>query len=215
MVGPIVVATLPPASAAATTITFAVLQPNPELIRSVETFQQAHPELAVTLKPGHELLAVMESRLERAQLERLATHADCFQWDAPVQTAGLTATLDLQPLLDADPSLMPDEYPAALLADLRDGPRLHGLPYSVGVRMLSYNQDLFEQAQVPLPTNQWRRDEFTQAVIALTNRPQRYGFATTNAHGIAYLVQIDELLRLAGMPLLPPDPATAVSYLDC
>ncbi|MCG8348357.1 MAG: hypothetical protein MI924_11330, partial [Chloroflexales bacterium] len=66
----------------------------------------------------------------------------------------------------------------------------------------------------PLPTNQWGRDEFIQAAIALTNRPQRYGFATTQDYGFDYRSQIDGLLRLAGMPLLPPDPAAAVSSTD-
>jgi len=67
-------------------------------------------------------------------------------------TSELTATLDLQPLIDADASFPRDDYPTALLTPYRRNGGLYGLPWGITSRAVVYNKDLFEAAGLAEPT---------------------------------------------------------------
>ena len=69
-------------------------------------------------------------------LENIAASADCFSWWGAPGTNEFTATLDLQPLIDADATFDRDDYPAGLLTPFRQGDGLYGLPYAVNFRTL-------------------------------------------------------------------------------
>src|SRR5262245_23512429 len=136
---PVEVATPAPnvAPAGAATITFGMPLPKGEgqADQLVQEFNQSDQGVFVQLKNtftggSGDLMSVPEA----------AGQTDCFtSWFAPVQSE-LTATLDLQPLLDADPSFTLDDYPAALLTPYRQGSQLHGLPWGFNPRVVSYIQ---------------------------------------------------------------------------
>ena len=76
-----------------------------------------------------------------------------FSWWGPPDKGEITATLDLQPLIDSDPSFDSADYPPALLAPFRQASGLYGLPHAVTFRVLSYNQTAFDAAGLTLRLN--------------------------------------------------------------
>jgi multiple sugar transport system substrate-binding protein len=60
--------------------------------------------------------------------------------------------------------------------------RQYGLPHAVDQALLSYNRELFQEAGVPLPTDDWTMDQFLSAAKALTidkdgdGRIDQYGY---------------------------------------
>ncbi len=172
---PIMVATPVPdvVPAGATQITFGSFSGNPAQLRqAARAFNQQNPSLYVQIKDvtgGNTPLT----------LPGVAGQVDCFSWWGGPDTRELTATLDLQPLIDADAAFDLTDYPPALLAPYRRGNALHGLPYAVSFRVLSYNQRLFEAAGVDPPRADWSLNEFVAAAQQLTSGQgddKRYGY---------------------------------------
>ncbi len=111
----------------------------------------------------------------------LAGPSDCFTWFGPPGQEEITSTLDLQPLFDADATLKIDDYPPALLARFQSGSGLHGLPYVVRLRVLTYNQTAFDDAGLAYPNAGWTMDDFVDAAQKLTSgdgKDKRYGYAS-------------------------------------
>lgn len=91
------------------------------------------------------------------------------------------APLDVQPLVDADPSLdLNDFYPQALEAFRKNGD-LYGLPTEIDALLLFYDKGLFDAAGVPYPQPGWTWDDVLDAAKQLTRGEganQQWGFAT-------------------------------------
>lgn len=177
---PIVVATPPPepaAAAEAARITFGVLPGfggSDAARRLAEQFNQQHPELFVEVKE-------IVWRDQMPTLAALAGQYDCFSWWAPPQLHEITATLDLQPLIDADASFDLADYPPAVLAAYRHGGGLYGLPEAVTLRVLGYNRTLFDAAGLAYPSAGWTIDDLVAAAQQLTRGSganKQYGFVS-------------------------------------
>jgi ABC-type glycerol-3-phosphate transport system substrate-binding protein len=174
---PIIVATPPPVLAAApdaTTITFGTFEYQSEQFRRLaEAFNQNNPQTFVQVKPID-----MSSTFSFAGA---AAGSDCFTWWSAPGTEELTATLDLQPLIDADPAFGRDDYPPALLVPFQKAGGLYGLPYAVMFRVLAYNKEAFDSAGLAYPTAEWTMDDLLEAARKLTSGSEadrRYGYAT-------------------------------------
>ncbi|MCG8352927.1 MAG: extracellular solute-binding protein [Chloroflexales bacterium] len=166
----------PPADA--TVVRFRiVLGPAEDLIRQrVEAFNQQNLGVFVQLVENTETNST-------ASLANVANTADCFAWFDPPSAQEVTATLDLQPLIDADPTFNINDYPSSALHAFRHNGRLYGLPYALTLKVLIYNQTAFTQAGLSAPTAIWTLDEFLNAAQRLTTPPdkaQQYGFAAPN-----------------------------------
>jgi ABC-type glycerol-3-phosphate transport system substrate-binding protein len=108
--------------------------------------------------------------------------ADCFRWGG-IMPDPETVLVDLQPLLDADPSFPRDDYPAQLLDALRANQRLYGLPESVSLPRLMYNPSLFAAANLAPPQGSWTPDDFLRTAQQLTNKnQQQFGYVALNSH---------------------------------
>jgi ABC-type glycerol-3-phosphate transport system substrate-binding protein len=191
---PVVVATPVPnvAPPGATTIAFGMPLPKGEdqASRLIQEFNQSNQGVFVQLKNTftggpNDLVSVPEA----------AAQADCFaSWFPPAQSE-LTATLDLQPLIDADPSFQLDDYPAALLTPYRQGSQLHGLPWGINPRVVGYNKDRFDAAALQPPAAEWTMDDFLNAAQKLTNGQgdtKQYGFVMARgaSEGVKFLVHL-------------------------
>jgi ABC-type glycerol-3-phosphate transport system substrate-binding protein len=178
--GPIVVATPVVAQApeGATAITYFIPGTNRELRDLAQAFQEQHPDIYVDIMtdraPG-----------DATDFASLAGTADCFVWwgrPAPQDTASV---LDLQPLLDADADFDRDDYPAALLSVFEHEGALYGLPTSVSLPTLNYNQTAFEAAGLDAPTAAWTPDDFLLAAEQLDNGAQganrQYGYVSVGS----------------------------------
>ncbi len=178
---PVVVATPVPnvAPPGATAITFGIPMPkgSDQVSRLAQEFNASNQQVFVQLKDtftGSDFMPAAE----------VARQTDCFaSWFPPTQSE-LTATLDLQPLIDADlgthggvPLL--DDYPAALLTPYQQGNRLYGLPWGMEARVVVYNKDLFDAAGLQPPATEWTMDDFLAAAQQLTagqGDNKHYGF---------------------------------------
>lgn len=177
---PVVVAT-PLADAApegATTITFSVPEFQAGDVRRVaREYNQNHPDTFIEVTN-------IEFSDEAPVLPDIAAAADCFIWNDLPETDEFTATLDLQPLLDADTAFDINDYPDAFLTPFRAGTGLYGLPYVVYLQTLNYNQDAFDVAGLAYPTADWTLDDFVNAAQQLTidaGGKDQYGFASLNS----------------------------------
>ena len=113
-----------------------------------------------------------------------AQTADCFvggQLGAEPSTRA--DLLDLQPLLDADPSFSLDGFFPRFLDAFRFQGDLWGIPTQAEVRVLFYNRDLFDAEGVPYPEAGWTLDDFLARAVALTKgdgAEEQYGFLPLN-----------------------------------
>jgi multiple sugar transport system substrate-binding protein len=156
--------------------------------RVAQQFNQSSQGVFVQLKDtftGNGILSVAEA----------AAQFDCFAAPFPPESSELTATLDLQPLIDADPSFTLDDYPAALLTPYRQGEQLHGLPWGVEFRVLVYNKNLFDAAGLAPPDASWTFDDLANAAQRLTSGEgddKQYGFVIPRAtsEGVKFLLHI-------------------------
>ena len=87
-------------------------------------------------------------------------------------------------------------YPESLLTPLRYEGELYALPQEVSPFVIYYNKEMFEAANVPLPTDDWTIDEFYAAAEALTDPAEKvYGYR----HPGAWADQVLGWLSRAGV----------------
>lgn len=171
-----VVANEPPG---ATSIVFATSAiDDPRLHALIDQFHTDHPSVFVQLTRS----------ASTASSRDLAQQADCFITHGPVPRDAAVHFLDLQPLLDADPTFPHDDYLPGLLTNryqpdpLPDQPQpgLYVLPYELILRTLVYQPGLFDQAGLAYPTSDWTLTDLFYAAERLTAASNaRYGFAST------------------------------------
>lgn len=191
---PVVVATpfVTAAPAGATTITFGTFAYlASEVRRLAEAFNQNHPDVYIQVKDND----------PSGSLTEAAIASDCFMWWNPPQEDAITATLDLQPLIDAEPIApggvaFQTDFPPALLAPFRTGSGLSGLPYAVAFRVLTYNKQAFDAAGLSYPTANWTPDDFLNTAQKLTSgnaADKRYGYASMGSGVQDLLFFLDRL----------------------
>jgi ABC-type glycerol-3-phosphate transport system substrate-binding protein len=203
---PIVVATPAPnvAPPGATTITFGMplAKGGDGATTFVEQFNQANPDVFVQIKDtftGSGIMTIPEA----------AAQTDCFASPLPATTE-LTATLDLQALIDADASFPRDDYPAALLTPYRRGGQLYALPWGIILRVVVYNKELFDAAGLAAPAPSWTIDEFinmAQQLTSGTGDTRQYGFVIPRniPEGVKFLIHLfgASLVQGSGETLRP------------
>ncbi len=97
-----------------------------------------------------------------------AENNDCFYlpYNA-VPGLDLTAVLNIDPFLDADPAFDRNDVVGNTLALLRRDNRTWAYPLVIQPQALSINRDLFAQAGLPTPENGWTVDAFVDALRTL------------------------------------------------
>lgn len=137
-----------------------------------ERFHEDHPDITVKVRRPTFSGCV--------GLEEMAAAGDCFAWFGMAADENSTQhILNLQPFLDADPAFShADFYPQAVKPFRRQGD-LWGLPGEAFVKVLAYNQHLFDAAGVAYPQAGWDLDDFLSKALALTQgegEDKQYGF---------------------------------------
>ena len=131
----------------------------------VDGFEVLHPDINVTVD-----VADWDSYWEKLRvLMAGGTPPDVFAMDAPLfmdwQSRGVL--LNLQPYVDADPTILDGVYPITLQAyKLADG--FYGLPRDFQTIVLYYNKDMFDAGGVAYPTDTWTYDDMRTAAATLT-----------------------------------------------
>ncbi|MCM0675536.1 sugar ABC transporter substrate-binding protein [Micromonospora phytophila] len=140
----------------------------------VAAFEQAHPDVEVTLSPvatQDDLMARLTSSFAGGR------PPDVFllNYRRYGQFAAQGAIEPVQSYLDASTVLEESDFsPRALDAFRFDGAALTCLPQNLSSLVVYYNADLFRAAGVPLPKAGWTWTDFLSAARALTG-DGRYG----------------------------------------
>lgn len=97
--------------------------------------------------------------------QRMSGYTEAFLplGDAELETAGISR----------------DAYNPGALSVMGSGDTLYGLPYDTATMFLFYNADLFAEAGVDLPTNDWTIDDFEAAAKQITANTDAKGFAVS------------------------------------
>lgn len=77
--------------------------------------------------------------------------------------------MDLTDILDGETANR-ENYPDFVVADFNVDGKDYGIPKDIGTLALYYNKDLFDDAGVEYPTNDWTWDDLTAAAEKLTNK---------------------------------------------
>jgi multiple sugar transport system substrate-binding protein len=92
--------------------------------------------------------------------------------------------LDLLPLMEGDPTFDPGDFWDGALEACQDMEgRSLGIPTTLQVTGIFYNDEAFAEAGVPAPRPGWTWDDFREVVVAMTKVEEgrtRYGYAEQN-----------------------------------
>ena len=167
------IAPLPtPAPGGKVTITFVTFWNWPTYEALARAFHETHPEIEVVVRGEEEFSVHTPAALVAA------SHADCILPSAGVREETRQAVLDLQPLIDADPTFPLDDYDPQVLEQVRYKNDLWGLPAQVVVDALYYDKALFDEAGLSYPAADWTWDDWLTAARKLSGgegAERRYG----------------------------------------
>lgn len=148
---------------------------------------------------------------------------NCFRWPPQLDSENQRLILSLNPFIDADPSLNPDDFYPALVDSYSDEGVLWGLPSSTNMFVIKYNKQLFDQAGIPYPQPGWTTDAFLETALALTRgtgEDKRYGFVADSVGSWMSLMleplggeMIDDNVTPATLALNDPKTVEAVRWL--
>jgi len=138
-------------------------------------------ELAAAFHELHPEITVSVVRPEDFSFEYRAEACDCLDYFIIGQfhrSEERELLLNLQPLVDADP-VFPDDFYPGLLDTCRWEDELWALPAYVDFKVVFYNKDLFDKADVAYPQPGWNLDDFLEKAVLLTGgegRDKVYGY---------------------------------------
>ncbi len=157
-------------------------------------------------------LVTLES-VQESDLAMLAEQYDCFILPSnAVEGSDVSSLLNLDPLIDNDPTFDRNDVIGNTLVQLQQDNRTWALPLAIEPQILQYDQEQFIWAGVPEPTNGWTVDAFVDALRMLKPYDtDPVPFAATDTSG-SYIMML--IAAFGGLPLdYRTDPAT-VNFTD-
>ncbi|MED1918630.1 sugar ABC transporter substrate-binding protein [Bacillus thuringiensis] len=132
-----------------------------------------------------------------------------YMWDFPTYNASLEP---LDEYVKKDPSVAIDDFYQGLLNYNRFDGKLFGLPAGFSTRVVFYNKKLFNEANVPLPTDDWTWEDFKSAAKQLTVREKKqYGFAVRSEPDT---YDLQQFVWSNGSSFISPDGKTIEGYMN-
>ncbi|MFS0556302.1 ABC transporter substrate-binding protein [Brevibacillus sp. 179-C9.3 HS] len=132
-----------------------------------------------------------------------------YMWDFPTYHASLEP---LDEYVKKDLSVAIDDFYQGLLNYNRFDGKLFGLPAGFSTRVVFYNKKLFNEANVPLPTDDWTWDDFKSAAKQLTVREKKqYGFAVRSEPDT---YDLQQFVWSNGSSFISPDGKTIEGYMN-
>lgn len=147
--------------------------------------------------------------VDDSDMATLAEAYDCFILPSnAVQGSDVSPLLNLDPLLDTDPTFNRNDLLPGVLSQVQQNAMTWAMPLAITPATLSYNPTLLAQAGVPEPVNGWTTDSFIDALaqLDLILDEETYPFTPNDPSG-SYLLQL--IGAFGGMPIdYRTDPAT-------
>jgi multiple sugar transport system substrate-binding protein len=175
-----------------------------------QRFHESHPDISVEVK--------LATSPYPWNLQGLAEATECFiGYPSLHDPKNREAILNLEPLLEADPSFAINDFYSQVLEQFTWQGQLWGLPAEVEPYVVEYNKDLFDAADLDYPPLDWTPDDFLALAVALTqggDDDKQYGFVPEAYEGNALPLILERLgARLIDRSIDPlalsfDDPAT-------
>ncbi len=127
-----------------------------------DQFQEENPNVVVEVKLPNFFSG-------SPNMADLAQDSDCFQWFPNFSDEeSLAAILSLDPFLNNDPDINPDDFFPATIDQMTYQGQVWGLPGDASVVVMEYNKDLFDAAGLDYPTTDWTVADFLDYAVALS-----------------------------------------------
>lgn len=150
-----------------------------------KTFMADNPGISVVIVPLDDLVNIPDqgknNNSQEAVLRRVVTGADTapsiFVSPDLLQS---NLMLDLKPLMDADPSFRSESFYKGVLERFTRNGQIKLLPRYTYVQVLSYNKELFSQANIPEPGPTWTWND----MVGLAEQFARKNGNTVETYGL-------------------------------
>lgn len=145
----------------------------------VREFMRTHPEVRVDLQ------GVTGSRYYQKVLVMLASRVGpdlMWMGQSFSEFADRGVFLDLSPYIEKDRTFRLEDYNPTSLEWYRYDKKQYAIPFGIDMRIIVYNKDLFDEAGVAYPRDDWTFEEFLAACKKLTvdrngdGRIDQYGY---------------------------------------
>ncbi|MHB1483367.1 MAG: extracellular solute-binding protein [Saccharofermentanales bacterium] len=103
--------------------------------------------------------------------------------------------LDITGYLAKDRNIKTDNYYKPAIDAISDKNKIYGLPFTCSPLVLLYNQNLFEDSGVALPTSGWKWDDFRNAAKKLTKDTDGDGKIDQWGFNYPYIVNFLQLMH--------------------
>ena len=146
----------------------------------ITSFQEANPD--VTVEPIWEPGGAIEIQTKLLTLIAAGDAPDAY-WAHSYTNAGQakrSIQMDLNPFIEADAGVDADLFLPAAWKDFLVGGSQIGFPRETTSTVIIYNKTLFDQNDLPLPTDDWTWDDFMTAVTTIST-----GEGTERIYGTA------------------------------
>ena len=181
-----------------------------------QAFHDTHPEIEVVVHGAEEFSGHTPAALIAA------SHADCILTPASLAEETRQSVLNLQPLVDTDPTFPLDDYDPESLERVSYQNDLWGLPAQVAVDVLYYDKALFDEAGIAYPTGEWTWDDWLAAARRLRGgegAERCYGVVLWPGTSLIFLLEamagtlVDSLGTPSGFRFGTPDVVAAAQQL--
>jgi multiple sugar transport system substrate-binding protein len=137
-----------------------------------ERFHEVHPELTVEIEQPE-----FPPETSEVTLEYIAAQGDCLETFAEFLGADDSALISLDPFIEAEATFPLDDFYPSFLEPFRRQGRLWALPVEGYPRVMYYNQELFDAADLTYPSQDWTLDDLVILAEALTSGGKgQYGY---------------------------------------
>ncbi len=147
----------------------------------IDEFEKSHPTIKITpvvadYNSYHTKLLTLFAGKQAPDIMRIDSYfmADFMKYKA---------LKDITPLIKKDNINMSVYYPAGLL-DCMSGKKYYGLPWGTAPAFVFINVKVFKEAGIPIPTSDWKYDEFLKIARQLSKGQgieRQYGYAISVA----------------------------------
>lgn len=139
----------------------------------IDGFQEAHPNIKLQIEesPWGEFKQKITPQIAANNAPDLwfVENADVLGYGA----RGISE--DLAPYIKRD--LQADDYIDALFAAQDEDGKVWGVPHGLNVTSLLYNKELFDEAGVPYPTEEWTYEDMIAAAEQISQETDAFGIA--------------------------------------
>ena len=176
-------------------------------------FMKLHPDIKIQVES-------VPQGFEQSILVQLAggSAPDVFQVSDSLLSNfhAMGALMDITPFINGDNPLNLDDFYESILDIGKIGDGMFVLPADFTTQVVYYNKDIFDEAGIAYPAEDWTWEDFRQIAKRLTiydatNNPERFGAVLPLAYGSRGALPF---IYAFGGDLISPDGSTVLGYTN-